>query len=163
MLSARLSTVAVDHLVNTIRAQAIIMSPRMANVLGSQQPAKNGAPGTPASAPAASETTIHIIARPFQDDLRGAGDEISNGRVSHAEQKITVCPPGHFDERGRDALILHSSGTTGLPKAIFQSHKYLLGYAHSHIRTDEEDVGTLNMSTLPLYHVSEFAGSRSSA
>lgn len=65
-----------------------------------------------------------------------------------------ISSPGHFcDDLDRNVLIVHSSGTTGLPKAIPQPHKYLLGYSTCHIRTEAENIGGLNMSTLPLYHV----------
>jgi acyl-coenzyme A synthetase/AMP-(fatty) acid ligase len=94
--------------------------------------------------------TLHV-AKSFQGDLRTAEEEVmEDGRLEQA----TICAPEHYvDEQDRNVLILHSSGTTGLPKAIFQPHKYLLGYACCHIRTDEEDMAALNMSTLPLYHV----------
>ncbi|GAB1316616.1 hypothetical protein MFIFM68171_06826 [Madurella fahalii] len=128
LLSARLSTVAVQHLVDSIQARAIIVSPRMTSVY--KPPADN------------SPVALHV-AKSFHHDLKpveGLGE-------------VTICAPGHYvGEDDRNVLILHSSGTTGLPKAIFQPHKYLLGYACCHIRTDEEDIGALNMSTLPLYH-----------
>ncbi|RYP27075.1 hypothetical protein DL768_011344 [Monosporascus sp. mg162] len=50
------------------------------------------------------------------------------------------------------ALILHSSGTTGLPKPIYVDHRYLLRYAACHEFQPEEDITWLNVSTLPLYH-----------
>ncbi|KAM5346094.1 hypothetical protein ACJ41O_009099 [Fusarium nematophilum] len=50
------------------------------------------------------------------------------------------------------ALILHSSGTTGLPKPIYLTPRYILGYAACHeINVDEEACST-SLSTLPLYH-----------
>ncbi|KAH6839452.1 hypothetical protein B0I37DRAFT_439049, partial [Chaetomium sp. MPI-CAGE-AT-0009] len=42
-----------------------------------------------------------------------------------------------------------ASGDTDVPPPVAV---YLLGYACCHIRTQEEDIGALNMSTLPLYH-----------
>lgn len=56
-------------------------------------------------------------------------------------------------EHDRDVLILHSSGTTGLPKPIPQTHRYLLGYATCHQFPEEVEFKALNLSTLPLYHV----------
>lgn len=56
------------------------------------------------------------------------------------------------DERNRNAVILHSSGTTGLPKPIYMAHRYLLGYAACHEISPAEDATWINMSTLPLYH-----------
>ena len=54
------------------------------------------------------------------------------------------------------AVILHSSGTTGLPKPILLTNRYLLGYATCHRLQPEESEGRLNVSTMPLYHVSIF-------
>jgi acyl-coenzyme A synthetase/AMP-(fatty) acid ligase len=142
LLSARLSTVAVHHLTDTIQAQAIIVSPRTASVF---KP-----PGMESPTSADHSLIALHVAKSFQDDLRTPEEAIEDGRL----EEVTICAPDHYvDEQDRNVLILHSSGTTGLPKAIFQPHKYLLGYACCHIRTDEEDIGALNMSTLPLYHV----------
>ncbi|KAI1261342.1 hypothetical protein F5Y18DRAFT_419522 [Xylariaceae sp. FL1019] len=54
------------------------------------------------------------------------------------------------DEKG--AVILHSSGTTGLPKPIYLAHRYILGYAACHSFPSEQEVNWVNLSTLPLYH-----------
>ncbi|KAL9599306.1 MAG: hypothetical protein Q9219_003933 [cf. Caloplaca sp. 3 TL-2023] len=51
-----------------------------------------------------------------------------------------------------NALYLHSSGTTGLPKPIALAHRYLLTYAACHRLKEHEAEGRLNVSTLPLYH-----------
>lgn len=51
------------------------------------------------------------------------------------------------------ALILHSSGTTGLPKPISLAHRYLLGYAACHRLQPDQCHNRLNISTLPMYHV----------
>ncbi|KAL8730210.1 MAG: hypothetical protein Q9166_004186 [cf. Caloplaca sp. 2 TL-2023] len=53
-----------------------------------------------------------------------------------------------------NVVILHSSGTTGMPKPIHLAHRYILGYASCHefpIHEDESRRG-LNLSTLPLFH-----------
>ena len=57
-----------------------------------------------------------------------------------------------IDENNRNVLILHSSGTTGLPKPIRLAHRYLLGYAACHNFEEHEEVNWRNLSTLPLYH-----------
>lgn len=53
-----------------------------------------------------------------------------------------------------DALIMHSSGTTGLPKPIYHSQGYPLIYAAAHRLPEQKDPFRFNVSTLPLYHVS---------
>jgi acyl-CoA synthetase (AMP-forming)/AMP-acid ligase II len=53
-----------------------------------------------------------------------------------------------------DAVIMHSSGTTGLPKPIYHSQGYPLIYAAAHRLPEERDSFRFNVSTLPLYHVS---------
>ena len=59
-----------------------------------------------------------------------------------------------FDELDRNAIILHSSGSTGLPKPIYHGHKYLLNYAACHTFDENADVSGVSVSTLPLFHVS---------
>ena len=53
-----------------------------------------------------------------------------------------------------NVLILHSSGTTGLPKPIPLAHRYMLGYAACHEFAEEEDESRrgITLSTLPLFH-----------
>ncbi|KAL8766520.1 MAG: hypothetical protein Q9209_006736 [Squamulea sp. 1 TL-2023] len=58
-----------------------------------------------------------------------------------------------IDEFDRNAIILHSSGSTGLPKPIYHAHKYLLNYATCHKFQLEEDTSQVCTSTLPLFHV----------
>ena len=58
------------------------------------------------------------------------------------------------DELDRNVIILHSSGSTGLPKPIYHTHGYLLNYAKCHKFEPEEDTSRVCTSTLPLFHVS---------
>lgn len=67
------------------------------------------------------------------------------------QYKIVRCS-GHKDEE--KFLILHSSGTTGLPKPIQLAHRYLLGYAACHQLEPSQCTGRINISTLPMFHVS---------
>ncbi|KAF2818865.1 putative NRPS-like enzyme [Ophiobolus disseminans] len=69
---------------------------------------------------------------------------LKSSTVSHG-------PPRSSSNDG-DALILHSSGTTGHPKPIRLAHRYILGYAACHSFPADEDVSWPNLSTLPLYH-----------
>jgi acyl-CoA synthetase (AMP-forming)/AMP-acid ligase II len=78
-------------------------------------------------------------------------DERANSRAGIASATHYV------SDEDRDVLILHTSGTTGLPKAIQQSHRYLLSYA-SLTSFEFDDTWTLRdeqrmtFSTLPLFH-----------
>jgi acyl-coenzyme A synthetase/AMP-(fatty) acid ligase len=53
-----------------------------------------------------------------------------------------------------DAVIMHSSGTTGLPKPVYHSQTYPLIYAAAHRLPEQREPFGFNVSTLPLYHVS---------
>ena len=53
-----------------------------------------------------------------------------------------------------DAIIMHSSGTTGLPKPVYHSQTYPLIYAAAHRLPEQKGSFRFNVSTLPLYHVS---------
>lgn len=120
----------MEHLLKQVRASSIIASP---SLVGKLKPVTQALPEIRLS-----------VAKSFIDYLEGPA----------IGKDLKVSNPDHFcDDFDRNVLILHSSGTTGLPKAIPQPHKYLLGYSTCHIRTEAEDIRGLNMSTLPLYHV----------
>jgi acyl-coenzyme A synthetase/AMP-(fatty) acid ligase len=61
----------------------------------------------------------------------------------------------YISDDDRNVFILHSSGTTGLPKSICCSHRYLLGYSTCHDFPVESEAQGMNITTLPLYHVSD--------
>ncbi|KAK1635917.1 hypothetical protein BDP81DRAFT_450746 [Colletotrichum phormii] len=58
----------------------------------------------------------------------------------------------YVSEDDRQVLILHSSGTSGLPKPIPCSHKYFLGYATCHSFASTAEAHGLTVSTLPFFH-----------
>ena len=127
LLSARLSAVAIAHLLKATGATDILVSPR---ALGTVHEARSLL---------TSDLRIHTQT-PYEDFLH---------------QKTPVVERCDLvEETDRNVLILHSSGTTGLPKPIYHGHKYLLGYAGCHLLSDEGVVRGRNLSTLPLYHVS---------
>ncbi|KAL8678281.1 MAG: hypothetical protein Q9186_005362 [Xanthomendoza sp. 1 TL-2023] len=69
--------------------------------------------------------------------------------------KASICKPGYFGGAyDRNVLILHSSGTIGLPKPIYQSHTWLLGFTKCHELYNQNQALALNLSTLALYHIS---------
>ena len=130
LLSARLSPLAVHHLLTETRAGAIVTTPRLANTIKNAL-SQTISPKVPPIAP------MVYLQKPFEHDLKmDPSCNLSEG---------SICRPNHFlSESDRDVLILHSSGTTGLPKPIYQSHRYLLGYTVCHQRSDHEDY--------PLFH-----------
>ncbi|KAI0541768.1 hypothetical protein GGR58DRAFT_456119, partial [Xylaria digitata] len=129
LLSIRLSHVAVSHLLSQVQAREVIVSPGLISKL---QLVTRDIPDV-----------RFTEAKSFVDYLNGVAIP-KDARISE---------PSHFcDDFDRNVLILHSSGTTGLPKAIPQPHRYLIGYSTCHLETESEDIEGLNISTLPLYH-----------
>ncbi|KAL8827908.1 MAG: hypothetical protein Q9191_002897, partial [Dirinaria sp. TL-2023a] len=71
------------------------------------------------------------------------------------EQPSSDCVPPQapaIKKLDRNAIILHSSGSTGLPKPIYHAHRYLLNYATCHRFEPGEDTTRVCTSTLPLFH-----------
>ena len=85
---------------------------------------------------------------PLESLLRDSDDPVLESKAYCRRTKQYV------REDDCDVLILHSSGTTGLPKAIRLSHRYMLGYAACHeLPTNgDESLHGINLSTLPLFH-----------
>lgn len=141
LLSPRLNPASIQHLLTALKAQAVITSPRHVGTVKAAFESTSleyGRGGTKVQ-----------VARPFEDYLY----EAWQGKAIPAD--VTICAPRHFlSDSDRNVIILHTSGTTGLPKPVHQPHKMLLGYACCHRPTNIEDVEGLNLSMLPLYHVS---------
>ena len=136
LLSARLSPTAIHHLLVKTAACAIIASPRIENT------AKEGLSNF-----ATSEDRPRIY-------TQAAFADFLNVPTKEGCMNTSICKPGYFaSENDRNVLILHSSGTTGLPKPIHQSHKWLLCFATCHNFSSDEEALGVNLSTLPLYHV----------
>lgn len=57
-----------------------------------------------------------------------------------------------FDDLQANAVIMHSSGTTGLPKAIRQSHRWTLSYAFNECPETPLTQGSVAL-TAGVYHV----------
>ena len=139
LLSARLSPTAISHLLQKTAAGAIIVSPRMR--------------GTAAEALSILESTSSTprlyLQCPYEIFL--------NTEDTKSQPKERLPDPKHFvSETDRNVLILHSSGTTGLPKPIYTSHRYSLSFPACHAFVSEEEAQSLTLSTLPLYHVCSF-------
>ncbi len=137
LLSARLSPVAIHHLLVKTAAKAIIVSPRLKN-LAEEGLLLFSPTGDPSTLYAQNNYELFLSQDPD---------------TTYSDQ--SVCIPGHYiGESDRNVLILHSSGTTGLPKPVYTSHRYLLSFTTCHEFCNGEEALGLNLSTLPLYHVS---------
>ncbi|KAI0090839.1 hypothetical protein BDY19DRAFT_740627 [Irpex rosettiformis] len=135
-LSTRLAPQAVVNLLHATHAQAILVSPQLDTLsqesvcLFTKQYGESEPP------------SVHLVP-PFTKFLDPRND---------LDPHNAPLPP-RFADVGRDAVIMHSSGSTGLPKPIFHSNGYLLGYAACHRLSARDSEGAINVSTLPLYHV----------
>ncbi|KAL6231238.1 hypothetical protein BDW75DRAFT_244087 [Aspergillus navahoensis] len=126
LLSARLSATAIHSLLQHTSAAAIIVSGRLE-----------------ATAREAVQTRPVGVYSPLPFESLLSNNEPS-GAISH--------PYHYIDESDRNVLILHSSGTTGLPKPIYVSHRHLLSFVNCHRLDLEFEAQGVNVSTLPLYH-----------
>ncbi|PWY76504.1 NRPS-like enzyme [Aspergillus sclerotioniger CBS 115572] len=132
LLSARLSATAIHHLLKKTNAAAVLASPRHQ--------------GTAAQAVdlmlSTDERTISLYKPVPYATFLGPAPAVES-----------ICHTLHFfSEKDRDVLILHSSGTTGLPKPIYVSHRHLLCFTTCHAFETEQEAQGINVSTLPLYH-----------
>ncbi|KAI9677125.1 MAG: putative NRPS-like protein biosynthetic cluster [Bathelium mastoideum] len=141
LLSARLSAPAVRHLIRETGAKIIVASPRLQSLAseafsGAEKVGANGdGDGTKILQPAGYE------------------DFLSEREPADAGRMTRVAHPKHFvSEEDRQVLILHSSGTSGLPKPIPCSHRYYLGYATCHTFSSQDEALGLTVSTLPFFH-----------
>lgn len=128
LLSARLSAPGIRHLLEQTHAGTLLVSQRTRVVVGDIEDAV---------ARAHTVEPYHAFLGPFNGK-----DGTDGGRLSVPQ----------VDEDNCNAMILHSSGTTGLPKPIPVTDRYLLGYAACHQFGPEDEMDWINLSTLPLYH-----------
>ena len=138
LLSTRLSPAAISYLVGQKRASTIVASLR-----------------TQAAARASLETMDQE--NPFTVTLAAQYESFLTSEVGKASiQNLPRLFACHDLVRHDDTnvIILHSSGTTGMPNPIPLAHHDILGYANCHeLPIDRyESRNGLNLSTLPLFH-----------
>lgn len=146
LLSARLSAPAVRHLVRETDAKFILVSPRLQPLALEAFPAaENGITENDADK---NNVMIRQVAE--YEALLEEGEAADGPRLA-----TRIAHPSHFvSEEDRQVLILHSSGTSGLPKPIPCSHRYFVGYATCHSFSSDGEAQGLTLSTLPFFHVS---------
>jgi len=137
LLSARLGTGAAKHLLSKTNALGVVGSPRLLETLRDGQKPHQPVDGKPLYERQLLET--------FLDE---------NNPPITAKGLTSVALINRSRKATSDAVILHSSGTTGMPKPIYHPHAYLLGFAAAQSFSSLESIPKLNCSTLPLYHVS---------
>ncbi|KAL4792591.1 putative NRPS-like enzyme [Aspergillus venezuelensis] len=139
LLSTRLSGEAVKHLAQKTRTRAIIVSARLNGTAGEAMEAWNvddcDCPPPSKYYPAAYK---HFLA---EDEPLSTFPQSAVAHENH-----------YISDSDCNVLILHSSGTTGLPKPIYTSHRHYLSFALCHeFKTDEEMLSP-TLSTSPLFH-----------
>ncbi|TLD33420.1 hypothetical protein PspLS_00308 [Pyricularia sp. CBS 133598] len=128
VLSPRLPLVAIEALLKAVGAKALITSPRFSIGL------KAVLDGL------AAKGTKVVVSKPYHE----FSDPSPAGLASTSLGK-----PKALDET---ILLLHSSGTTGLPKPIPLTHRMLLSAAACYEFDTEEQAQGLNLTTLPMFH-----------
>lgn len=144
LLSTRLSESAIRHLTQETGAKFILATPRLQSIAFE---AISHANGHESAQTPENEKNV-ILVEGYKVFLSTTGVESTSRRPRTARL-------GHFvSEEDRQVLILHSSGTSGLPKPIPCSHRYFLSYATCYRFSSEDEARALTISTLPLYHAS---------
>jgi acyl-CoA synthetase (AMP-forming)/AMP-acid ligase II len=133
LLSARLSPLAVGHLVRETGARTVLVSQRLRPILSE-------------SILSSDLEGVRICVAAAYEEFLGEGPMSTNGRILHLNHYIS--------EEDQHALILHSSGTSGLPKPIYCSHRHFLGFATCHNFSSDIEARGLTISTSPFFHVS---------
>lgn len=143
LLSARLSPLAVRHLLRETGSRILLASRRL-------QPLATAA--LEIQDDLATELKVSLV-QPLDCETLirhqvslDPGVQPSGGHTAHINHYLS-----HED---RQVLILHSSGTSGLPKPIYCSHKHFLGFAACHDFASAAQAQGLTISTSPFFHVS---------
>lgn len=143
LLSTRLSPLAVRHLLRETGSRVLLASRRL-------KPLAKAALGSQDDL--GPELKVNLVQALGYETLLNNSVALSpdvgqpDGRTAHQNHYLA-----HED---RQVLILHSSGTSGLPKPIYCSHKHFLGFAACHDFSSIAQAQGLTISTSPFFHVS---------
>jgi long-chain acyl-CoA synthetase len=110
--------------------------------------------------------SAHAIRHIVYDDPRGLRHYEQPGLISFAQLRelgrgFDAAHPGYFDqcvargETGDVAVILYTSGTTGRPKGVCQTHASFIAAGHGGVVTDKLGPGDNIMSYLPMAWVGD--------
>ncbi|EFW13279.1 putative NRPS-like protein biosynthetic cluster [Coccidioides posadasii str. Silveira] len=154
LLSTRLSPMAINHLLGRTASEAILVSPRLNPVVQeaavlhiTQKMTRDDGQSDHVSLPPKK----HTVAFPSQYNPPSF-DEIRE-EVSREPRSGTIIHPLHYiSEADCNVLVLHSSGSTGLPKPIYTSHRHYFSFALCHELSTHEEILSPTMSTSPLFH-----------
>ncbi|KAK7994014.1 hypothetical protein PG989_007395 [Apiospora arundinis] len=128
VLSPRLPLVAIEGLLKTVSAKTIIVSRRFSVGL---KPVLGGL--------ASKGIAVHV-SKPYEEFCQPESGE---------NDLPSLQKPKSLDDT---ILLLHSSGSTGLPKPIPLTHRMLLSAVNCHEFDTEEQAQGLNLTTLPMFH-----------
>ena len=161
LLSTRLSSDSIRHLILATSAGAIIGAPNHQTTIQEvchsfEHVHKSGFPILVAHISLISSQALATIPseriKPTSYQQQPAESFFDDDNASPTRN---ICRPHHYlDDTDRNVLILHSSGTTGMPKPIYSSHRHLLSFAAAHDFADLAQAQAPNVSTPPLFHVS---------
>ena len=133
-MSARLPAVSIVHLLRETQTSTVLTSIQLART------------AEEARTLLLADNDIKFIHAPTFFDL-------------DQQQRGFPMIPHIYSDYGRDdldAIILHTSGTTGIPKPVYHAQAYVLLYATCHRLPPQKEPFQFNVSTLPLYHVRTF-------
>ncbi|KAI1367018.1 hypothetical protein F5Y08DRAFT_350351 [Xylaria arbuscula] len=138
LLSARLSPLAIHNLTQVTGCQAILVSERLRHLCSDALSIHNESGSSDINE---IVTTRQITTIGYKQFLEG---DILNG---------TVALEGHFlSDEDRQVVILHSSGTSGLPKPIYCSHRHFIVFSQCEDFRSPAEAQGLNISTSPFFH-----------
>jgi acyl-coenzyme A synthetase/AMP-(fatty) acid ligase len=137
LMSARLTPVAIAQLLKQTSTSCVLINSQVTHAAG--------------EALVLLQADVDVPALPSFIDALNFEDLLSHD----ASVSQTIVPPRYdaWLREDLDAVIMHSSGTTGLPKPVYHSQAYPLIYAAAHRLPEQRDSFRFNVSTLPLYHV----------